>query len=98
MKDSLFLLISDEPLRYLGYKSTVSEILETTNGSDFSPNCARSYTDEADVKTNTMMVAISNALAGSGCGDTVTSVTYLSSFTTAGKMVSFRGTVVGGGL
>ena len=75
---------------YLDFESTVSEILETGDGSDFTPNCALSYVDAAATKTSGMMTAISGELAGSGCSDAVTSVTHLHSFTTAGKLVSFK--------
>ena len=83
------LVVPEEFQSYLGFESTVSEILETVDGSNFTPNCALSYTDTAAIKASGMMTEISGALAGSGCSDIVTSVTHLPSFTTAGNMVSF---------
>ena len=71
----------------LAYKSKVSEILSTVDGSDLSVDCVLAYTDEAAKKTSSMMGQISDALSGSGCDDTVTPVTQAQSVTSLSSQV-----------
>ena len=79
---------SDNSQNNLGYKSELSEILGTVDGSDLNGDCVHAYTDEAANKTNFMMGQMSDALSGYGCNDTVTSVTQAQSVTSLGSQVS----------
>ena len=76
---------SDNSQNNLAYKSAVSEILGTVDGSDLNRDCVHAYTDEAANKTSFMMGQISDALSGSGCNDTVTQA---QSVTSLGSQVS----------
>ena len=79
---------SEEYASYHGFKSKVFEIFESADGSNFTQSCALSYSDLSTAKSTSMMSEISDALARSGCSETVTSVTHLPSFIAADNKVS----------
>ena len=69
------------------FKSEVSEVLDTSDGSVLDIDCTVAYISEAEEKANAMLSTISATIAETQCAGIVNVISQTTSFTAFGNQV-----------